>query len=29
MVSPRPGSQEKMLGLLKELGLQVVAGSAA
>ena len=29
MVSPRPASQEKMLGLLRELGLPVVARSAA
>jgi hypothetical protein len=29
MVSPRPGSQEKMLGLLRDLGLPIVAGSAA
>jgi 4-hydroxy-tetrahydrodipicolinate synthase len=29
MVSPRPSSQEKMLTILRELGLPVVAGSAA
>ena len=29
MVSPRPASQEKMLGLLRDLGLPVVARSAA
>ena len=27
MVSPRPASKEKMLAILKELGLPVVAGS--
>jgi 4-hydroxy-tetrahydrodipicolinate synthase len=29
MVSPRPASQEKMIGFLKDLGLPVVAGSRA
>ena len=29
MVSPRPASQEKILAILKELGLPVVAGSRA
>ena len=29
MVSPRPASQEKILAILRELGLPVVAGSAA
>lgn len=29
MVSPRPSSQEKMLTILRELGLPIVAGSAA
>jgi 4-hydroxy-tetrahydrodipicolinate synthase len=29
MVTPRPGSQEKILTVLRELGLPVVAGSAA
>jgi 4-hydroxy-tetrahydrodipicolinate synthase len=29
MVSPRPASQEKIIGLLKELGLPVVAGARA
>jgi 4-hydroxy-tetrahydrodipicolinate synthase len=29
MVSPRPASQEKLLAILKELGLPVVAGTRA
>jgi 4-hydroxy-tetrahydrodipicolinate synthase len=29
MVSPRPGSQEKILAIMRDLGLPVVAGSAA
>jgi 4-hydroxy-tetrahydrodipicolinate synthase len=29
MVSPRPASKEKMIGLMKDLGLPVVAGSRA
>jgi 4-hydroxy-tetrahydrodipicolinate synthase len=29
MVSPRPASKEKVLGVLKELGLPIVAGAHA
>jgi hypothetical protein len=29
MVSPRPASQEKILAILKELGLPVVSGARA
>jgi hypothetical protein len=29
MVSPRPASKEKVLGVLKELGLPIVAGTHA
>jgi len=28
VVAPRPASQEKILGVLRDLGLPVVAGSA-